>query len=168
MTLPIDSAARKRIPLFSGCFAYFPDALVGVARVSFDGNEKHNPGEPLHWSRGKSDDHEDCIQRHTFDAFKATSLAEKVEHLRCRAWRALAALQLAEEALEAQTAFDEEEADYEATRARLIEPVSAFDESPANGYPYGARTVEEVEQWQAQAEDSDEFSGLPSFYRIVP
>ena len=99
MTLPTDSAERKRIPLFSGVVAYFPDALVGVARVSFEGNEKHNPGQPLHWAREKSTDHEDCIARHSVDALKAATLEEKVQHLRNRAWRALASLQLAEEEL---------------------------------------------------------------------
>jgi hypothetical protein len=101
MPLPTDSAERKRIPLFSGVFAYFPDALAGVARVSWEGNEKHNPGEPLHWARGKSDDHEDCIARHTQDAFQSATLQERVQHLRNRAWRSLAALQIAEEALTA-------------------------------------------------------------------
>lgn len=167
MTLPIDSAARKRIPLFSGVIAYFPDALAGVARVSFEGNEKHNPGEPLHWSRGKSDDHEDCIARHTLDAFKATSLREKVEHMRCRAWRALAALQLAEEALaeEAEAAVY----DYEADPTFMLDgPGMAGPADLVGGYPYGARTVEEVEAWQAKGFEIIEDEGLPSFYKVVP
>lgn len=101
MSLPVDSAARKRIPLFSGVMAYFPDALIEVAKISWAGNEKHNPGQPLHWARGKSDDHEDCIARHTVDALKSATLDEKVEHMAARAWRALAALQLAVEARDA-------------------------------------------------------------------
>jgi hypothetical protein len=99
MGLPTDSDERKRIPLYSGVWAYFPDALAGVARVSWEGNEKHNPGEPLHWARGKSNDHEDCIARHTQDAMQSVGLLERVKHLRARAWRSLAALQLAEEEL---------------------------------------------------------------------
>lgn len=67
MTLPTDSAARKGYPLFAGCFAYFPAALAGVARHSKMGNDKHNPGEPMHHARGKSMDHEDCILRHLMD-----------------------------------------------------------------------------------------------------
>lgn len=67
MTLPTDSAERKGYPLFSGCLAYFPAALAGVARHSKAGNDKHNPGEPLHHARGKSMDHEDCILRHLMD-----------------------------------------------------------------------------------------------------
>lgn len=92
--LPTDAKARKDIPLFSGVMAYFPDALVQVAIVSKLGNDQHNPGQPLHWAKEKSTDHEDCIQRHTHDAFKATSKQERIEHMRARAWRSLAALQI--------------------------------------------------------------------------
>lgn len=67
MTLPTDSAERKRYPLRKGCFNYFPAILAGVARVSIDGNDKHNPGQPLHHARGKSADHADCIDRHLTD-----------------------------------------------------------------------------------------------------
>lgn len=67
ITLPTDSAARKRVPMYAGVLAYFPASLAGVARVSWDGNCKHNPGEPLHHARGKSMDHADCIVRHLLD-----------------------------------------------------------------------------------------------------
>lgn len=67
-TLPTDSQARKNIPLWSGCVRYFIAALAGVARISKIGNEKHNPGEPMHHARGKSDDHTDCVMRHMADA----------------------------------------------------------------------------------------------------
>lgn len=66
-TLPTDSDERKRVPLYSGVLAYFPAALAGVARISWAGNEKHNPGQPLHHARGKSTDHADCIVRHLVD-----------------------------------------------------------------------------------------------------
>ena len=46
-----DVNERKTYPMATGCLDYFPDALVAVARVSFVGNEQHNPGEPLHWDR---------------------------------------------------------------------------------------------------------------------
>lgn len=59
-----DSASRKKVPMFSGVMAYFPDAIAALAEHSFKGNEKHNPGEPLHHARGKSMDHTDCIMRH--------------------------------------------------------------------------------------------------------
>ena len=87
-----DSAARKRMPIYSGVIRYFPDALAYIAEISFDGNEKHNPGEPLHWSRGKSDDHLDCVARHLVDA--GTKDSEGHRHSGMLAWRALANLQL--------------------------------------------------------------------------
>ena len=86
-----DSAARKRMPIYSGVIRYFPDALAYVAEISFDGNEKHNPGQPLHWSRGKSNDHLDCAARHMVDA--GTVDSEGHRHSGMLAWRALANLQ---------------------------------------------------------------------------
>jgi hypothetical protein len=68
MILTSDSAARKRMPLFRGLIKYFPRALAAVAQLSYDANEKHNPGEPLHWSENKSNDHLDAATRHLFDA----------------------------------------------------------------------------------------------------
>jgi len=91
-TLPTDSAARKEIPIAEGVLFYFPAAIAEVARISRIGNDKHNPGEPLHHARGKSMDHEDCIVRHTLDARESAG-AVRTEHLANRAWRALAALQ---------------------------------------------------------------------------
>src|SRR6266699_3932087 len=86
---------RKEIPLTTGLLDYFPDALAAVARVSQKGNQKHNPGEPLHWSRDKSADHADCVSRHLVDRGQLDDDGELHEvHL---AWRALA---LAQEALE--------------------------------------------------------------------
>lgn len=67
MTLPTDSKERKDFPMLSGCLKYFPAALAGVALTSKLGNDKHNPGEPLHHARGKSVDHGDCILRHLTD-----------------------------------------------------------------------------------------------------
>lgn len=95
MSLPTDSAARKRIPMYEGLLKYFPDALAAVAQHSFESNEKHNPGEPVHWSREKAADHKDTIIRHMTDI--ATG-ADEVDELKAVAWRSLAALQLAIEA----------------------------------------------------------------------
>lgn len=67
LTLPTDSNARKEIPVLSGCIKYFPAALAGVSAISKQGNDKHNPGQPLHHARGKSMDHGDCIVRHLMD-----------------------------------------------------------------------------------------------------
>jgi hypothetical protein len=63
-----DNASREQYPLYDGLFAYFPAALCEVARWSVVGNDKHNPGQPLHWARDKSTDHENKILRHLIDA----------------------------------------------------------------------------------------------------
>lgn len=94
--LPTDSEERKEIPIFSGVLNYFPLAIAAVARVSKRGNDKHNPGQPLHWSRGKSTDHTDCIARHLID-FETLNDAGEYEEAAALAWRALAALQILEE-----------------------------------------------------------------------
>lgn len=91
------SDERKGAPLFEGCINYFPDALAAVAAMSKYGNDKHNPGEPLHWAREKSTDHKDCVARHL--AGTGTVDAESgFLHDVGLAWRALANLQLAIEA----------------------------------------------------------------------
>ena len=66
-TLPTDSNERKGYPMLSGLLKYFPAALAGVSHISKLGNDKHNPGQPLHHARGKSMDHGDCILRHLTD-----------------------------------------------------------------------------------------------------
>jgi len=77
-TLPTDSAARKEYPLHRGLLRYFPAALAGVARISKIGNDKHNPGQDMHHSRGKSGDHGDCILRHLIDLEEALACIDKV------------------------------------------------------------------------------------------
>jgi len=91
----LTSAERKEVPMYLGLFAYFPDALAAVARHSHRSNEKHNPGEPLHWSREKSSDHRDCIARHLAGV---GGLDDGQRHSVGLAWRALANLQLEIEA----------------------------------------------------------------------
>lgn len=99
MPLPNDAKGRKAVPLHSGLVAYFKDALIEVARLSQIGNDQHNPGQPLHWSKDKSNDHEDCLLRHHFEA--GTIDSDGVRHSAKRAWRSLAALQLEIELVEA-------------------------------------------------------------------
>lgn len=98
-TLPTDSAMRKEYPLFRGVLRYFPAALAGIARISKEGNDKHNPGEELHHARGKSADHGDCIIRHLMDVedlYAAylkghTTLEQQIRNeVNQMAWRALA------------------------------------------------------------------------------
>lgn len=90
-SLPAGSEERKNLPMARGLLDYFPAALAEVARVSLYGNEKHNPGEELHHSRGKSTDHADCIIRHLVD--RGTRDADGQRHTALVAWRALALLQ---------------------------------------------------------------------------
>ncbi len=92
LTLPTDSAERKRWPLWSGLLAYFPAALARVSNHSFLGNEKHNPGQPLQHARNKSGDHADCIVRHLMDSHELEGEAKLVE-LQALCWRSLALLQ---------------------------------------------------------------------------
>lgn len=91
------SAERKAMPVQKLLAEYFPDAIAAVARHSLKANDKHNPGEPMHWARGKSTDHLDCAVRHlmTPDAIDADT--QEIE-LVGATWRCLAALQLREEA----------------------------------------------------------------------
>lgn len=86
-----DKQERKNAPVYSGVLAYFPLAMVEVARLSKIGNDQHNPGEPLHWARGKSTDHADCIVRHLLEQGKMDT--DGVTHTAKVAWRALALLQ---------------------------------------------------------------------------
>lgn len=95
--LPTDSEERKQIPIFSGVLNYFPLAIAAVARLSKRGNDKHNPGQPLHWARDKSADHEDCIARHLIDIETLDVKTGEYEDAVALAWRALAKLQELEE-----------------------------------------------------------------------
>ncbi len=86
-----DDGKREDYPMFDGLLAYFPAALAEVARWSVVGNAKHNPGQPLHWAREKSTDHENKIVRHLLDARQVDKdgFVEAV----ALAWRALALCQ---------------------------------------------------------------------------
>jgi len=94
--LPHGSADRKTIPLASGVLDYFPAALIEVAKVSKLGNDQHNPGEPIHWARGKSTDQSDTLLRHFLE--RGSIDTDGVRHSAKMAWRALALLQLEMEA----------------------------------------------------------------------
>jgi hypothetical protein len=90
-TLPTDPAERKKYPVGTGVLDYFPDALVAIARLSHQGNEQHNPGQPLHWARGKSSDEADTLIRHFLQ--RGTLDEDGMRHSAKLAWRALALLQ---------------------------------------------------------------------------
>ena len=128
-SLPTDSAARKAIPICTGVFDYFPDALAAVARVSLTGNEKHNPGEPLHWAREKSTDHPNCIGRHLIE--RGTMDADGHRHSAHLAWRSLALLQteIEEERAKARAgAFK----DSVTLRGSTIDPELPLSQQPPN------------------------------------
>ncbi len=96
-----DSATRKLMPVATGVLQYFPDALLCVSWISRAGNDKHNPGQPLHWAKEKSTDEPDCEVRHMLDHFRGVAPDPGLEplgelgHLASKAWRALAHLQRA-------------------------------------------------------------------------
>ena len=87
-----DSDARKDLPIHTGFNNYFPLAIAEVARLSMVSNEKHNPGEPLHWSKDKSNDHSDCLARHQLEWDKMDT--DNFYHAVKVAWRAMAQLEI--------------------------------------------------------------------------
>ena len=90
-------AERKKMPVTEGVLHYFPDAMAAMAFVSWLGNDKHNPGEPLHWSQNKSSDHLNCIGRHLAQA--GTLDVDGVPHSWRLLWRAAANVQMEMQAL---------------------------------------------------------------------
>jgi hypothetical protein len=126
-----DSAGRKKVPMFSGLMAYFPDACSAVAEHSYKGNEKHNPGEPLHHARGKSMDHTDCIIRHlsNYEGMDGNDL-----EVIALAWRAMA---LAQEVLERK---------YGLTLPSGVTDPRAFKETNSLVGPNGEQAPREIKQ----------------------
>lgn len=113
--LPTDPKARKTMPMARGLLDYFPDACAAVAHVSFVGNEQHNPGQPMHWARGKSSDHADCIVRHLIE--RGSVDTDGLAHSAKLAWRALANLQI----------------EIEDSRNPADEDVASWEDGPAVG-----------------------------------
>ena len=90
----MNSQQRKERPVYSGCLAYFPDALMEISNHSWKANEKHNKGEPLHWNRDKSTDDVDALVRHLIDYAKGERYDEDgLRILTAIGWRALAMAQ---------------------------------------------------------------------------
>lgn len=107
-TLPNEPQARKEHPVASGVLDYFPDAIVAISNISFKGNQQHNPGQPLFWNRGKSQDEADTMMRHFLQ--RGTLDVDGVRHSAKMAWRALALLQKEiEEEMKKLTSSNKEE-----------------------------------------------------------
>jgi hypothetical protein len=89
---PSLAEGNKAMPIATGVLDYFPAALLEVSKVSKAGNDKHNPGQPLHHARGKSTGHADSLLRHLVNR---GSVDEETGQLHSAevAWRALAMLQ---------------------------------------------------------------------------
>jgi hypothetical protein len=93
--LPTEDKARKRLQIWTYLTQYFPDATLAEVEVAVAGNEQHNPGEPLHWARGKSTDQMNTALRHMWDY--ASGVKKDTDgqwHLAKAIWRLKAQLQL--------------------------------------------------------------------------
>jgi hypothetical protein len=91
------SAERKEMPVQTIMAEYFPDAFAALARHSKKANDKHNPGQQLHWARDKSKDHLNCAGRHLLTPDRPDADTGEIEAV-CLMWRAAAYVQLKEEA----------------------------------------------------------------------
>jgi hypothetical protein len=106
MPLPTDYAERKLWQMWTFLIEYFPDAFEEVVRVAIAGNQQHNPGEPLHWARGKSADQMNTAFRHMWDHKRVGPLdTDGCFHLAKAIWRLSAELQLTLEAEATQNMF---------------------------------------------------------------
>lgn len=93
---PYTSAERKQMPVQTIMAEYFPDAFMALARHSLKANDKHNPGEPMHWARNKSNDHLNCAGRHLLTPNALDPDTGETEAV-CAMWRLAAYVQLQEE-----------------------------------------------------------------------
>lgn len=182
MPLPKNATARKVVPIASGFIDYFPDAIAAVAHLSWVGNEQHNPGSPLHWDRSKSGDESDALMRHFLE--RGTTDEDGVRHSAKVAWRALAMLQKEIEAdteVERVPGYDvresiltegeratlqmfdrevlkqyEQRAALNKIKAGIQQPVK-FRVDLDTYYPYGADSVDEIEEWQRNKADAEAY-----------
>lgn len=132
--LPTDAKKRKDIPIYSGFWVYFPDAIAAVAELSRLGNDQHNPGKPLFWDRSKSGDELDALARHLTDHAKGVVLdADGVMHLTKNAWRAMAALQ---KALEVDPVAQTQMLDTDYPSRWLMQDPNGHEWETVNEYTY--------------------------------
>lgn len=88
----LDTVDRKTVPLATGLFDYFPDALAAVAHCSHVAQAQHGGGGEVAWDRSISPDHDNTLLRHFSQ--RGTVDTDGVRHRAKVAWRALAALQI--------------------------------------------------------------------------
>jgi len=87
--LPTDPKERKKYPMYSGLILNFPNALAGVAHLSYLGSQQHHPNKPLHWDKDKSADELDALIRHIIDgdwdavAWRALANSERKKTGKC-------------------------------------------------------------------------------------
>lgn len=98
-----ESQRRKLLVVFDGFIQYFPRSMKAVANFSRLGNDKHNPGQPLHWAKEKSQDQSNCIARHLIDIGPSWMEVDPefgTFHAEALAWRSMALLETVLEAKE--------------------------------------------------------------------
>lgn len=92
--IPVVQNLREELPLYDYMFGYFPDAFLAEVQVAWEGNKQHNPGQKMHWARGKSTDHMNKAWRHQWDHARGiTRDTDGTWHLAKAIWRLKAALQ---------------------------------------------------------------------------
>lgn len=93
--LPTDAKGREEWPIYDYQYGYFPDAYLEEVRVSWIGNQQHNPGQKMHWAREKSKDHMNKAMRHIEDYARGVQKdTDGAYHLAKAIWRLKARLQL--------------------------------------------------------------------------
>lgn len=98
---PTDYKERKEWECWTYLMEYMPDAFLEEVRVAIAGNQQHNPGQHLHWARGKSADQMNTAFRHMWEHTMAARWGrgsmvdvDKCYHLAKAIWRLRAELQL--------------------------------------------------------------------------
>ena len=86
-----DFSPPSKPPIVSGFLAYFPDAVMEVAKVSAAGNRQHGTSG---WNKAVSPDELNALGRHLVAHTQGTLRdSDGTLHLAKVAWRAMAALQ---------------------------------------------------------------------------
>jgi hypothetical protein len=84
--------SAKMHPIVTGLLDYAPNAIAAIAAHSKYGNDKHNPGEPLHWAFNKSTHHADAVLTHLLQRGTIDPETGRT-HTIALAWRAIMLLE---------------------------------------------------------------------------